>query len=97
MERGDYAFQEYATLNWIHHLESLESHELDSNQDETSRLRRSLAVLRQHSPEENAGDRPKLGQKDTEADYIYVSDELNAWRSVYDKVEILYRGDGFQK
>lgn len=96
MERADYAFQEYATFNWIHHLESLESHKLDLDQDETSDLRRSLTLLHQQHLEDNARNDLFSGEQGTEAENFHVSEELNAWRNVYERVEVLHWGDGLQ-
>lgn len=93
---ADYAFQEYATFNWITHLESFDSHSLDSNRDETSCLRRSLALLHQRYRKENAEVGLSSSKEATEAESIDVSEELNAWRRVYERVEILHPGDGLQ-
>lgn len=93
MERADYAFQEYATFNWIHHLESLESYKLDSSRDETSNFRPALALLHQHYLEDNLHTGPTLGEEGKDID---ISEELNAWKIAYERVEVLRQGDGLQ-
>ncbi len=96
MERADYAFQEYATFSWVHHLESFESHELDSSGDETSSLRRSLALLHQKHWEELTESGLGSDKEGTEAENISILEELNAWRSLYERFEMLPSGDGLQ-
>ena len=96
MESAEYAFQEYATFNWIHHLEALESHEVDSNRDETSCLRQSLAQLHQQYFKNNLENRAGL-QSVIEAKNIDVLEALKAWRRVYESVEVLHWGDGLQR
>ena len=95
VERGEYAFQEYATFNWIHHLESLGCIELDSNQDEELSLKRILASLRrQHLGEKsNTGLRLKIY---TEAKDIDISEELKYWRRLYKNVETLHDGNDLE-
>lgn len=93
VERADYAFQEYATFNWIHHLESLESYKLDSSRDETSNFRPALALLHQHYLEDNLHTGLTLGEEGKDID---ISEELNAWKIAYERVEVLRQGDGLQ-
>ena len=95
VERGEYAFQEYATFSWIHHLGSLDCIELDSNRDEELSSKHILASLRRQYLEErsNTGLR---SENSTEAEDIDVSEELNHWRHLYKNVETLHRGNGLQ-
>ena len=90
--RGDYAFQEYATFNWIYHLGSLNCHELDSNRDEDLNLKHTLALLHQQylKEESNTG----LSSDDsTEGKGIDISEELRVWRRLYENVKNLHRGN----
>ena len=61
-----------------------------------SDLRRSLALLHQHHFEDSARNDLGSGKQDTDAENVNVSEELNAWRSLYEGVEILYQGEGLQ-
>lgn len=96
VERADYAFQEYATFNWIHHLRSLKSHEWDLNEYEPSSLRQSFALLHQQHLEEDAEVGVISGNEITGAGNVHVVEELNALRSVYERVDILHRADDLE-
>ena len=95
VERGEYAFQEYATFSWIHHLESLDCNELDPDRDEELSLKHILASLRRQYLEE----KPNTGlrsEDNTEAKDINVSQELRHWRRLYKDVETLHSGNDLQ-
>lgn len=96
MERANYAFQEYATFSWVHHLGFFESHELDSSSNETSSLRGSLALLHQRHWEDQAESGLSSDKEGTEAENINILEELNAWRILYERVEMLHSGDDLQ-
>ena len=54
IHKGDYAFQEYATLNWIQHAEnSSDLNQIAANLDSTS-LRDKVAILYQRDLEQFA-------------------------------------------
>ena len=95
VECGEFAFQEYATFSWIHHLGSLDCIELDSKGDEELSLKHTLASLRRLYLEEksNTGLR---SENDTEAKGIDVSEELKYWRRLYKNVETLHGGNDLQ-
>ena len=69
---------------------------LDFSRDETSSLRRSLAILHQQHEEDSANNGPGSGKEGTKVEITNVMAELNTWRSVYERFEVLHRGEGFQ-
>ena len=87
VELGEYAFQEYATFSWIHHLGSLDRIEMDSNRDEELSLKHILASLRRQYLE----DTGLRLENNTVARDIDVSKELMHWRRLFENVETLYR------
>ena len=95
VERGEYAFQEYATFSWIHHLGSLDCIELDTNRDEVLSLKHILTSLRRQYLEEtsNTGLR---SENNTGAKGIDVFEELKCWRRLYKNVETLHGGNSLQ-
>ena len=87
VELGEYAFQEYATFSWIHHLGSVDCIEMDSNRDEELSLKHILASLRRQHLE----DTGLRSENNTVAKDIDVPEELLYWRRLFENVETLCR------
>ena len=81
VQRGDYAFQEYATFNWIHHVSSV---------SDTSNLRDSIRYLHKR----HLRQFPRLNSDsnfgESAIDEHDVSAALEDCRKAYDQVDNLY-------
>ena len=55
-----------------------------------------MALLHQKHWKEQVESGLSSDKEGTEAENINILEELNAWRSVYERVEMLHSGDGPQ-
>ncbi|KAF6218628.1 hypothetical protein HO133_005979 [Letharia lupina] len=85
--KGDYAFQEYAALNWIHHIKCLTDHgELATNVDMSS-LKTAVVILFQRHFAQFATDNSDSSTQDLEFNMHSISAALDNCQKSYDMVD----------
>ena len=85
VRKGDFAFQEYATLNWIQHVKSAtECNDVATNVDFTS-LRDTVAILYQHHNEQFATDNLGSIIQDFGSNSRYILAVLDKYQKAYDR------------
>lgn len=85
--RGDYAFQEYSVLNWIHHARAFHSRETKFHGCNTSRLDESILSLYQRYPGESSRSTPETSSGTGVRNETAVLQALDACQKVGDLVD----------
>ena len=90
VHRGDYAFQEYAALNWIHHIECLNDYDKVAINVDTSSLKNAVVILYQRHLGQLAIGNPDLSIQDPGLHIHSISAALDKLRMSYDIVNNIY-------
>ena len=86
VHRGDYAFQEYAALNWIHHIKCLNDCDKEAINVDTSSLTNAVVILYQRHLRQLATGNSDLGIQDPGFHMHSISASLNRFQMSYDIV-----------
>ena len=93
VHKGDYAFQEYAALNWIQHAKSSTNYdEVATNVDSRS-LVDTVATMYQRHLEQIATDDLGSNTEDFESNVRYILAVLDKYQKAYDMKDNIYLND----
>ena len=83
VHRGDYAFQEYAALNWIHHIKCLNDNDTVMFNVDLSRLKNAAVILYQRHLGQLAIGNPDLSIQDPDLHLHSISAALDKFQMSY--------------
>ena len=85
--KGDYAFQEYAALNWIHHIKCLNDYEKVATNVDMSKLKDAVVILFQRHLGQSAIGNSDLHIQDPGLHMHSISAALGKFQMLYDLVD----------
>lgn len=86
VHRGDYAFQEYAALNWIHHIKCLNDSDTVMFNVDLSSLKNAVLILYQRHLGQLAIGNPDLSIQDPDLHMHNISVALDKFQMSYDMI-----------
>lgn len=86
VHRGDYAFQEYAALNWIHHIKCLNDNDTVMFNVDLSSLKNAVVILYQRHLGQLAIGNPDLNIQDPDLHMHNISAALDKFQMSYDMI-----------
>ena len=85
--KGDYAFQEYAALNWIHHIKCLNDYDKVATNVDMSNLKNAVVILFQRHLGQSAIGNSDLHIQDPDLHMQSISAALDKFQTSYDIVD----------
>ena len=85
--KGDYAFQEYAALNWIHHIKCLNDYDKVATNVDMSNLKNAVVILCQRHLGQFAIGNSNLQIQDPDLHMHSTSAALDKFQTSYDTVD----------
>lgn len=83
---GAYAFQEYATLNWIYHTQLIFKSDTSHDGEELATLMRSFSLLKSTHCEMLSRQRQSLGLENTDQENSDPQAGLSLLRKIYESI-----------
>lgn len=87
VHNGDYAFQEYAALNWIHHIRCLNDYNKVATSVDLSSLKNAVAILYQRHIGQSAIGNSDFSIHDRDLHMHNISAVLDKFQTSYDMVD----------